>query len=236
MLRHGKVKSTKGKRSLVLSKVPKIDSLVEGLKFQEFHTRCISYGRVCKVAIHKEIFANIVSLEMVQKLDLNTTSHPKPYKACWSQNGVSVLVKEVCLVVFSIGKKYYDVTWFDVIHMETCHVLLGKSWNIERGAIHDVHKNTYELNKDGHKILLVPMPAEFNSKEQSKLLLKTYVEGELQTSVETKPIMKIPQVEILTSESSQDVYPVQGEMDNYESKELEAVEPKLEDEEILEKV
>ncbi|KAG5235487.1 CCCH-type zinc finger family protein [Salix suchowensis] len=45
-------------------------------------------------------------------------------------DGHETLVSEItvdrrCLVSFSIGKKYFDNAWCDIVSMDTCHVLLG---------------------------------------------------------------------------------------------------------------
>jgi hypothetical protein len=48
-------------------------------------------------------------------------------------------------VSFSIGVKYKDTVWCDVVNMETCHLLLGKTWKYDKAVIHDVTKNTYSF-------------------------------------------------------------------------------------------
>jgi hypothetical protein len=39
--------------------------------------------RVCKVIIDSGSMNNIVSTEMVEKMELKTTAHPRPYKVSW---------------------------------------------------------------------------------------------------------------------------------------------------------
>jgi hypothetical protein len=46
---------------------------------------------------------------------------------------------------FSIGTKYRDKVWFDVVAMDACHLLLGKLWQYDGAAIHDGKNNTSVL-------------------------------------------------------------------------------------------
>ena len=48
-----------------------------------FMTTCKTKDRVCKVIIDSGSTDNLVSTEMVEKLDLETTAHPEPYKVSW---------------------------------------------------------------------------------------------------------------------------------------------------------
>jgi hypothetical protein len=45
-----------------------------------FRTSCKTKDRVCKVIIDSGSTDNLVSTEMVEKLELETTAHPNPYK------------------------------------------------------------------------------------------------------------------------------------------------------------
>jgi hypothetical protein len=45
----------------------------------------------------------LVSKEMVEKLELETTAHPMPYKVSWLQKGHQVKITKQCLVEFKIG-------------------------------------------------------------------------------------------------------------------------------------
>jgi hypothetical protein len=47
---------------------------------------------VCKVIIDSESTDNLVSMEMVEKMELETTSHPNPYKVSWFKKGHQVMV------------------------------------------------------------------------------------------------------------------------------------------------
>jgi hypothetical protein len=91
---------------------------------------------------------NLVSMEMVDKLELETTAHLNPYKVSWLHKGHQVMVTKQCLVEFKI-RGYRDEIMCDVIPMDVCHILLGSSWQFDRNVIHDGRKNTYTLEKNG---------------------------------------------------------------------------------------
>jgi hypothetical protein len=119
-------------RSLMMKKVllkqePETEKPVQ--RNNLFRTTCKMKDRVCKVIIDSGSTDNLVSTEMVEKLELETTAHPTPYKVSWLQKGHQVTVTQQCLVNFKIGG-YRDEILCDVIPMDVCHVLLGRPWQI----------------------------------------------------------------------------------------------------------
>ncbi|GJX86993.1 putative CCCH-type zinc finger family protein [Tanacetum coccineum] len=65
-------------------------------------------------------------------------------------------IDQRCLVNFSIGEKYRDEVWCDVVLMDACHLLLGRPWQFDRQTVHDGLKNTYAFVMNGVKIVLGP--------------------------------------------------------------------------------
>ena len=49
------------------------------------------------------------------------------------------------------------------MQMDVCHILLGRPWQYDRGAIHDGKKNTYKFHKDGIDHTLIPIKDESTS-------------------------------------------------------------------------
>jgi hypothetical protein len=77
-----------------------------------------------------------------KKLALETEQHPNPYRLEWLKKNIEVVVSKRCLVSFSIGVRYKDKMWCDVVAMDACHLLLGRPWQYDRSAHHDGRKNT----------------------------------------------------------------------------------------------
>jgi hypothetical protein len=48
-----------------------------------FRTTCKDKDRVYNTIIDSGSTHNLVSMKMLQKLELETTAHPKPYKVSW---------------------------------------------------------------------------------------------------------------------------------------------------------
>jgi hypothetical protein len=148
-----------GGRSLMMRKVlltpeKEVESSVQRNRL--FRTACKTKDRVCKVIVDSGSTDNLVSTEMVEKLELETIEHPSPYRVSWLQKGHQVNVTKQCLVEFKIGG-YKDEILCDVIPMDVCHLLLGRPWQYDRNVIHDGRKNTYTLEKNGRTHMLLPI-------------------------------------------------------------------------------
>jgi hypothetical protein len=57
-----------------------------------FRTACKTKDRVCKVIVDSGSIDNLVSIEMVEKLELETIDHPSPYRVSCLQKGHQVTV------------------------------------------------------------------------------------------------------------------------------------------------
>jgi hypothetical protein len=156
-----------------------------------FRTACKTKDKVCKVIINSGSIDNLVSTEMVEKLELKTTAHPRPYKVSWLQKGHQVMITKQCLVEIKIGG-YKDEIPCDVIPMDVCHIFLGRSWQFDKNVIHNGRKNTYTLEKNGRMHMLLPME-EKRVKEEAitsillmsgkELLIEVKEEHEMQFTV-----------------------------------------------------
>jgi hypothetical protein len=79
-------KDAEGRRSLMMRKVlltpeKEVESSVQRTRL--FRTAYKTKDRVCKVIVDSGSMDNLVSTEMVEKLDMETTDHPSPYKVSW---------------------------------------------------------------------------------------------------------------------------------------------------------
>jgi hypothetical protein len=103
----------------------------------------------------------VVVEEVVRKLALDMEKHhPTPYRLEWLKKGNEVIVLKCCLVNFSIGTKYKDKTWCDIVAMDVSHLLLGRPWQYDRNAHHDGWKSTYNFLVDNVKLTFLPNPGD----------------------------------------------------------------------------
>jgi hypothetical protein len=104
--RDSEAEYAEGGRSLVMQKVlltPEKKMENSAQRNNLFRTACKTKDRVCKVIVDSGSTDNLVSTEMVEKLELETTDHPEPYKVSWLQKGHQVNVTKQCLVDIKIG-------------------------------------------------------------------------------------------------------------------------------------
>jgi hypothetical protein len=172
-----------------------------------FRTTFKTKDRVCKVIIDSGSTDNLVSIELVEKLELETTAHLNMYRVSWLKKGHQVMVTKQCQVEFKIGG-YRDEILCDVIPMDVCHVLSGRPWKFEINGIHDGRKNTYTLEKNGRTHMLLPIEKTKVKEEANtsillmggkKLLSEAKKEQEMQFVMVSKPIV------ILTSTSMHNI-------------------------------
>ena len=132
---------------------------------------CKSQGKCCKLIIDNGSIDNLVSTEVIDKLNLKKTKHHVPYKVSWFQKGNQLLVNEQCEIELQIWE-YKDKLICDVIPMQVCCILLGRPWKYDMNENHDGRKNVYELEKDGvkHKIMLL-QEEDSGGKDNPKTLL-----------------------------------------------------------------
>jgi hypothetical protein len=169
-----RMKAQKARSSLLMRKVLLTpDKEVQESSAQRtklFRTACKTKDRKCKVIVDSGSTDNLVSTEMVEKLELETTDHPSPYKVSWLQKGHQVSVTKQCLVDIKVGG-YNDKILCDVIPMDVCHLLLGRPWQYDRNVVHDGRMNTYTLEKDGRTHRLLPIKDKEVKPEVSNTIL-----------------------------------------------------------------
>ena len=117
-------------------------------------------NRRARVIIDGGSCNNLVSSDVVKKLDLTTRPHPHPYYIQWLNDSGKAKVTQTCRVPFSIGS-YVDSIDCDVVPMQACSLLLGRPWEFDNDAVHHGKSNKYTFMHKGTKITLLPMtPAE----------------------------------------------------------------------------
>jgi hypothetical protein len=194
----------KGRRSLMMRKVLlKLEKEAENPTQRNnlFRTACKTKDRVCKVIVDSGSTDNLVSTEMVEKMELETIVHPSPYRVSWLQKGHQVNVTKQCLVEFKIGGYKYEISC-DVIPMDVFHLLLCRPWQYDKNVVHDGRKNTYTLEKNGRTHMLLSIKdKDVKTKMRNTILLMSGKEllNEVKKKEDTQFIMvKKPKI-VLTS-------------------------------------
>ena len=97
----------------------------EGYGAELFHTCCKVGERACATTIDHDSMINVVGIDMVEKLSLLMTPHPRPYvlRRCHDRLDVT----HQTIVQFSVGNFSGEIRC-DVIPvaMGSCHLLLGE--------------------------------------------------------------------------------------------------------------
>ncbi|XP_024010454.1 uncharacterized protein LOC112085470 [Eutrema salsugineum] len=105
-----------------------------------FHTRCSIGNKVCSLIIDGGSCTNVASKYLVDKLGLEKTKHPSPYRLKWLNDTMEVRIAEQVVVPFSIGK-YRDQVTCDVVPMQAGHLLLGRPWQFDKETMHNDRTN-----------------------------------------------------------------------------------------------
>ncbi|RDY03933.1 hypothetical protein CR513_12410, partial [Mucuna pruriens] len=118
-----------------LSIQPKEDGDVEQRE-HIFHSRCLVRGKVCSIILDGGSCTNVANTILVEKINLQTAKHLRPYKLQWLSNIGEVKVDKQVLVLFAIGK-YKDEVLCYVVPMEVEHILLSYPWQFDRKVTHN---------------------------------------------------------------------------------------------------
>jgi hypothetical protein len=150
----------------------------EGYGADLFHTCCKVGENFCAMTIDLDSSINAVGIDMVEKLELSTTPHPRPYSLRRCHDKLDITHQ--AMVSFSIGKFLCDVSC-DVIPipMVSCYLVLGQPWYKENRAAYDCLANTYTVTRD-KVYVLQPMEKKLFRSWRKERLLKMKEQNEAQ--------------------------------------------------------
>jgi hypothetical protein len=158
------------RRVLTGQKKPELEA-DDWLRNNIFHTRVEHNGRALNLIIDNGSGMNIISKDIMRKLELPLEKQPQPYKLSWVDD-TSIPVRHRSSLTFSLGNSYEDMLWCDVIPMQACHVLLGRSWLYDRRVLYDGFANMYTfLHKDKKKVLKPMRVQDFNAPSEEARVL-----------------------------------------------------------------
>jgi hypothetical protein len=70
---------------------------------------------------------NLISIEVLKRLGLLTTTHPQPYTIGWLHQGWDLHVSQQCRLPYNI-KLFTDEVLCDISPLDVSHVLLGQPY------------------------------------------------------------------------------------------------------------
>ena len=94
---------------------------------------------------------NLVSKEMVEKIELEIIPHPYPYNVSWLTKGQQTLVTEQAMVELSLGD-FKDKVLCDIVEMDACHHLLGRPWKYDIDAMNNYTKKYIHHSEGKNKL------------------------------------------------------------------------------------
>ncbi|CAM8911120.1 unnamed protein product [Rhodiola kirilowii] len=132
-----------------------------------FHSRCTVNSKVCSLIIDGGSCTNVASKYLVDKLGIQKTKHPRPYRLKWLNDDTELKIVEQVTIPFSIGK-YADQVVCDVVPMQAGHLLLGCPWQFDKEALHNGRTNYYTFvhNNKKHNLALLT-PTEVHEMQQA---------------------------------------------------------------------
>ena len=123
--------------------------VVEKKRIQLFHIRIISKHTKIDTLFDSGSQANLISEQLVRKLELETKAYPKPYPLRWLKENTQMHVTKQCRLKFAIIANFVDEVDLDVIPLDICGVVLGSPYLYDRDSIFYIKEHKYHLVKDG---------------------------------------------------------------------------------------
>jgi hypothetical protein len=115
-----------------LSAKVKEDDMEQQQRENISHIRCHINNKVYSMIIDGGSCTNVASIILVEKLNLSTLKHPKPYKLQWLNDCGEVKVNKQVHYSFSV-RRYKDEVLCDVVQMRAGHILLSRPWQFDEG-------------------------------------------------------------------------------------------------------
>ena len=120
---------------------------------------------------------NLISVEVVKRLNLPTLPHPQPYNIGWLTPGRDIRVSQQCRLPYGI-KPFKDEVMCDVAPLEVSDVLLGQPYMWKGHAVYESRSRNVivTLRKQRYQILEVVPTTAFSlitAKQYKKVIAQT---------------------------------------------------------------
>ena len=124
------------------------DTHDEDTRIELFHIRVVSNTRI-DTLFDSGSQANLISKDLVKKLNLETVTHPRPYHLGWICKNENLQVTRKCILRFAINSNFLDEVELDVVPLEISGIVLGSPYLYDRRVVFHRHENKYHLFKNG---------------------------------------------------------------------------------------
>jgi hypothetical protein len=120
---------------------------------------------------------NLISVEVIKRLDLPMTPHPQPYTIGWLRQGRDLCVSQQCRLPYDI-KPFKDEVLCDISPLEVCDVILGQPYLWKRHVVYESrpHSVIITLGRQLYRIPEVAPPTTISlisAKKCSKVISQT---------------------------------------------------------------
>jgi hypothetical protein len=120
---------------------------------------------------------NLISVEVIKKMDLTMTPHPQPYTISWLGQGRDLHVSQQCCLPYDI-KPFKDEVLCDISSLEVCHFLLGQPYLWKQHDVYESRPHIVIINL-GRQLYRIPKVASsttislISTKKCSKVISQT---------------------------------------------------------------
>lgn len=93
-----------------------------------FHIRVVTKQTKIDTLFDTGSQVNLISKDVVKKLNLTTSPHPKLYPLGWVCNDSQLQMKKQCRLCFAIIANFIDEVEVDVVPLDICRLVLGSPY------------------------------------------------------------------------------------------------------------
>lgn len=105
-----------------------IESQNDKERSEIFHIRVITKHAKVDTVFDSGSQVNLISKEIIKKLNLETTTHTKPYPLVWVCDNAKLQVTRKCKFKFTITTNFIDKVELDVVPLDICEIFLGSPY------------------------------------------------------------------------------------------------------------
>eukprot|EP00253_Pinus_taeda_P033433 PITA_33433 len=141
-----------------------------------FHSQMWVKGSLLQFIVDRGSQKKLISVEVLKRVVLPTTTHPQSYTIGWLQQGRDLRMRQQCHLPYNI-KPFTDEVLCDISPLDVCDVLLGQPYLCKRHVLYESRPRvvTVTLGNKLYRILEVASPTAISlvtTKQCSKLISK----------------------------------------------------------------